>query len=47
MWYPTIEEATKAAEQKTKYFGYEFIVLKDKEQPDCYWAQRKSALNDR
>lgn len=41
MWYKTKEEAEKACERKEKQFGVEFIVLKDSEREDCYWAQRK------
>jgi len=46
-WYSTEEEAVKAAKEKEIEFKEEFIVLKDSVQPNCYWAQRKSALNDK
>lgn len=42
-WYKTEEEATEAAKEKTKEFGESFIVIKDTSEPNCYWAQRKSA----
>jgi len=46
-WYSTKEEAAKAAEEKEIKFKEKFIVIKDNAQPNCYWAQRKSALNDK
>lgn len=45
-WYSTKELAEKAAIEKTKEFKEDFVVLKDTSHPDCYWAQRKSTLND-
>jgi hypothetical protein len=44
MWYKTKEEAEEACEKKEKEFKEEFIPLKDSEFPDCWWAQRKSAI---
>lgn len=46
MWYETEEEAKKACERKEIEFGEEFIVSKDSEKPNCWWATRKSALDD-
>lgn len=53
-WYQTREQATKVAKMKTDKWGEEFIVLpesvrlgKDPFETTIYWAQRKSALNDR
>jgi len=48
MWFSTEEAAKKDAERKSvEWGGEEFIVIKDKEKPDCWWTQRKSALDDR
>lgn len=43
MWFSTKEEAEKAAERKSVEWQEDFVVVKDSEQPNCYWAQRKSA----
>lgn len=53
-WYSTEEEAAKVAKMKTDKWGEEFVVLPesthlgtDQFETVIYWAQRKSALNDR
>ncbi len=44
MWYETEEEAKEACLKKEKEFKEEFVALKDSSYPNCWWAQRKSAL---
>lgn len=41
MWYKTEKEAGEACREKEKKYECEFYALKDSEQKDCYWAQRK------
>ncbi len=42
MWYETKEKAEEACIEKRKEFpNSEFFVLKDSEEPDCWWAQRR------
>lgn len=43
MWYKTKEEAEEACKWKEKEYNTEFHALKDLEQKDCWWAQRKNA----
>lgn len=41
MWYDTREKAQEACVRYEKEYGYRFYVLKDSEDEDMYWAQRK------
>ena len=46
MWYETEDEARRVCLEKEKDFKEKFVVLKDSSHPNCWWAQRLSALKD-
>lgn len=46
MWYDSEEKAQKACSWKEKKFNESFVVIKDSEKEDCWWAQRKSSLKN-
>lgn len=43
-WYTTEKEAEEACKLKEIKYNMKFIVLKDSEREDCWWAVRKNSV---